>query len=52
MHTTAHQRGNERLSVAGLCAVTVCIVTYKRDDKLIECLGKLCQSTLQPAQVR
>ena len=31
--------------------MTVCIVTYKRDEKLIECLGKLAQSTLQPSQV-
>lgn len=29
----------------------VCIVTYKRDDKLVECLQKLLQSSLLPDEV-
>jgi serpin B len=52
MNDVGQHRGKKQLAAAGCREVTVCIVTYRRDDKLLECLGKLVQSTLQPAQVR
>ena len=51
MNDVGQYRGKKQLAAAGCRELTVCIVTYNRDDKLIECLGKLLQSTLQPSQV-
>lgn len=37
--------------MTGFCGVTVCIITHKRDEKLIERVGKLYRFPLRPAQV-